>query len=145
MKRLLLLVSLLAIVLSACAQGTPSAPVQSGEIKVDGGSFSRITAAQFDAMLQKKDFLLVNTHIPYAGEIKGTDLFMPYNEVEQNLTSLPADKGAKIVLYCRSGYMSDIAAKTLVRSGYTNVWDVEGGMMVWEREGHPLVQRTPAP
>lgn len=36
-------------------------------------------------MLENKDFLLLNVHITYEGEIQGTDLFVPYNEIEQKL------------------------------------------------------------
>ena len=89
-------------------------------------------------MLDKKDFIFVNVHIPYEGEIAKTDAFVPYNEIEKNLDKLPADKNTKIVLYCRSGRMSSLAAETLVRLGYTNVWNVEGGMGAWETLGLPL-------
>ena len=53
---------------------------------------------------------------------------------------MPADKNAKIVVYCRSGAMSSDAAQTLTRLGYTNIWDVDGGMMAWEKEGYQLIQ-----
>jgi phage shock protein E len=42
------------------------------------------------------------------------------------------------VLYCRSGNMSAEAAETLVGLGYTDVWDVRGGMIAWERAGFRL-------
>ena len=48
-------------------------------------------------------------------------------------------EGAKIVVYCRSGMMSDVAARTLTRLGYTNIRDVDGGMVAWEKEGFQLV------
>ena len=35
--------------------------------------------------------------------------------------------------------MSNIAAKSLVKLGYKNVWVLEGGMIVWEQAGHPLL------
>jgi rhodanese-related sulfurtransferase len=34
--------------------------------------------------------------------------------------------------------MSSIAAKTLVGLGYTNVWNVSGGMVSWEQAGLPI-------
>ncbi len=92
-------------------------------------------------MLKSKDFFFVNTHIPYEGEIEGTDAFIAYDETAQQLDSYPADKNAKIVLYCRSGRMSAIAAQELVKAGYTNVWNLDGGMVAWEQAGYKLVSK----
>ncbi len=105
-----------------------------------GGNYTNITAAQLNSMLQKKDFLLVNVHIPYYGEIAQTDLFIPYDKVNDSLTQLP-DKQAKIVLYCRSGSMSTTAAKALVQAGYTNVFNLDGGMYAWQAAGYQLIQK----
>ena len=89
-------------------------------------------------MLANKDFIFVNVHIPFEGDIADTDLSIPYNEIEQNLDQLPAEKNAKIVLYCRSDRMSNMAAETLVGLGYTNIWNLDGGMVAWEKAGLPL-------
>ena len=37
--------------------------------------------------------------------------------------------------------MSAIAAKTLAQSGYTNVYDVPGGMKAWVKEGYELIHK----
>ena len=89
-------------------------------------------------MLEKKDFLLVNTHIPFEGDIPGTDLSIPYNEIQQNLSQLPSEKDAKIVLYCRSDSMSRAAAESLVQLGYTNLYNLEGGFIAWQQAGFSL-------
>lgn len=90
-------------------------------------------------MLPAKDFALVNVHSPYEGELPQTDAFIPFDAIEDHLDALPA-KDALIVLYCRSGNMSTTAAETLVRLGYTNVMEVDGGFNGWKARGNELLQ-----
>lgn len=125
---------LIALILVACQ----SKAVTGENISVTGGSYTDIPSKELNAMLKNKDFVFVNVHIPYAGNISGTDLSIPYDQIEQNLSQLPAEKDAKIVLYCRSGHMSQIAAEKLVALGYTNVWNLKGGMMDWEQAGFDI-------
>lgn len=131
----------IAFLLSACSSTATPAPVGKvvgQQISVPGGSYKDLTVAELQTMLTTKDFTFVNVHIPFEGNIGNTDLSIPYNEIEQNLGQLPAEKDAKIVLYCRSDRMSNIAAEKLVGLGYTNVWNLDGGMVAWEQTGLPI-------
>ncbi len=103
-----------------------------------GGRYTDVSATVLARMLAKKNFLLVNVHIPLEGGIAGTDLAVPFNQVEANLARLPKDKSARVVLYCRSGSMSSIAARALVKLGFTDVWNLDGGMIAWQEAGYPL-------
>ncbi len=132
-KRIAFLV-LFIILLTGCQPAT----VTGETVAAANGLYQNITAKELNSMLKDKDFVLINVHTPFAGNITRTDLSIPYDQISQHLSQLPADKSAKIVLYCRSGRMSAIAAETLISLGYTNVWNLDGGMDAWEQAGYEL-------
>lgn len=122
--------------LTACQSKT----VAGETVTVAGGSYQNITPDELNSMSEDKDFVFVNVHIPFAGNISNTDLSIPYDQIStpEYLNQLPTDKNAKIVLYCRSGRMSEIAATELVALGYSNIWNLDGGMVAWEQAGYEI-------
>jgi len=143
MRRFILLFILLAALLAACSgsQDTQSDGKPGKRIAVSGGEYQDVSSVELKTMLENKDFVFVNVHIPFEGDIPNTDLSIPYDEISQHLDLLPADKDAKIVLYCRSDRMSMIAAEELVRQGYTNIFNLDGGFLDWEQQGFPIEGR----
>jgi phage shock protein E len=101
-----------------------------------------VTPDRLAEMLTHKDFTLVNVKMPYIGEIDGTDVYIPYNQISARASQLPPDKTAKTLVYCRSGVESAQAAQTLLNLGYTNVWNLDGGMNAWQSSGRTLVQKN---
>lgn len=55
-----------------------------------------------------------------AGHLEGA-VHIPFDEIEQKITAISADKTQDIQLYCRSGRRSGIALETLRSMGYNNV------------------------
>lgn len=106
-----------------------------------GTRYTEISPMDLRTMLAVKQFTLVNVHVPSDWEIEGTDLSIPFDRIRDGLGRLPADRRARLVVYCRSGRMSTIAARALVELGYTDVWDLAGGTAAWERAGYPLRRR----
>ena len=132
-----------ALALVACGGGSTTTNGGDGavgtRVEVEGGAYFDITPRTLKSWLGDKDFLLVNVAVPYMGEIESTDEFIPLDEIEGRLDAFP-QRDAKIVVYCRSGATSAQAARKLVQLGYSNVWNLEGGMIAWQEAGYPLIQ-----
>ena len=108
------------------------------EVTTDNGSYRVVTVQELQTMLEKKDFTMVNVHIPFQGNISQTDLHLAYDVIEQNLNQLPQEKDAKILVYCLTSGMAKKAIATLLNQGYTNLWMLDGGTTAWEEIGLPL-------
>lgn len=96
-----------------------------------------ITPLQLKKMLETKDFVLINVHIPYEGEIEQTDYNIDYRLVEEFERRFAKDQ--KIVIYCRSGAMSSVLHRKLLKRGFTNIYELEGGMIAWQKAGGKLM------
>ena len=133
-----LAVMLAVILLPAACGETQDAPSPS-MTSSPPAAYTDIGPAELAGMLEQKDFLLINTHVPYDGEIEQTDLFLPFDQAAALIDRLPADKAAKIVVYCRSDRMSRIAVEEWAKAGYTNLYNLDGGFEAWEAAGYPLL------
>jgi rhodanese-related sulfurtransferase len=84
------------------------------------------------------DFVLVDVREVNeweTGHIPGAK-FMPLSEFQEYYQSL--DKNAEIILQCRSGKRSMSAALFLADQGYTNLSNLEGGILAWQEEGFDI-------
>lgn len=100
------------------------------------GAYRQISAEDARDWLAKDEGVLlldVRTEEEYKViRIPGSQL-LPYDEIMTRKGELPADLGTPIIVYCRSGRRSAIAAETLLGLGYTEVYDL-GGIQDWPYE-----------
>ncbi len=133
----------LLMILAGCGATSPSPAspaAQAGtQVKTSYGAYTNLTPSELKPMLDSKDFFLVDVHTPPEGRLPRTDARIVFDQVAQQIGKFPADKGAKIVLTCRSGRMSSIASETLVQLGYTNIYNLAGGMNAWKSAGYEIV------
>jgi rhodanese-related sulfurtransferase len=101
-----------------------------------------ITPQQLNDMMTKGKVYLVNVHVPYEGEIPGTDAFISYTDIASRLGELPFGE-QPVVIYCRSGVTSAEAAKEMIAAGAPPFYEVEGGYTAWQAAGFPFTQASP--
>ncbi|WP_028459829.1 rhodanese-like domain-containing protein [Chloroflexus sp. Y-396-1] len=75
----------------------------------------------------------------YDGHVAGARL-LPLPVLAMRLNELPKDQ--PIVCICRSGNRSQVACEMLQRYGFTNVINVVGGMIAWQRAGYPVNRQS---
>ena len=111
----------LVLLLTACAQAA---------------SYEQITQEEAKQIMDTTNgYILLDTrtreeydqsHIPGA-------LLIPHTEIAQRAEEALPDKDQLILVYCRSGRRSKLAAEALVELGYTNIKEF-GGIIDWPYE-----------
>lgn len=135
----LLAAAVAAFVLIACSDVAKGGEARSGDLRAitAEGLHSRLEAA---AKARQATPLLVDVREPgeyEAGHIAGAVL-APLANVEEKLANV--EKGREIVLVCRSGNRSGKAYRRLEARGYTNLTNLDGGMLAWEKLEYPVTK-----
>ena len=135
-----------AVTLTGCsANDSRTMPTRtSAAPAADPGSSAEIRSVrppEFERAIAGGEHVTINVHVPYEGEIAGTDLSIPFDQIEAQSGRLPSDRSTPLAIYCRSDRMSTIAAQSLSRLGYDNIVELDGGMQAWEQSGRALIWR----
>lgn len=64
---------------------------------------------------------------------------LPLSLLELNHSKVLTDKNAEIIIQCRSGARSMNACMYLMSKGYTNLTNLQGGIMGWMQAGYPVI------
>jgi len=129
---------------------TGGAPTTGGNANSLGGfggcdgtpTLGTVSAAALQAELSQvtRTFLLINVHIPLAGNIPGTDADVAYTDIASIEAFIGADKSKPVVIYCMSDHMATIAGPQLVSDGYCQVRYLSGGLNAWTAAGYSVNQ-----
>ena len=126
MKKLILIL-LAVMMLTACGQDKEND---------QGAVYVNITAEEAKQIMDSKEgyiILDVRTQEEYdQGHIPGA-IVISHEEIAEKAEKVLTDKNQMILVYCRSGRRSKIAAEALVELGYTNIKEF-GGILDWPYE-----------
>lgn len=97
-------------------------------------TYKQLTGAEAKSLMDTETgyvILDVRTQTEFdEGHIAGA-ILIPDFEIKEKAESILTDKSQLILVYCRSGRRSKLAAQALADSGYTNVQEF-GGIIDWE-------------
>lgn len=123
MKKLIL-IFLAMMLLTACGQDKE---------KVQEALYMNITAEQAKKIMDSEEnYIILDTRTQEEydeGHIPGA-IVIPHDEITEKAESKLLDKNQLILVYCRSGRRSKLAAADLVKLGYTNIREF-GGIIDW--------------
>jgi rhodanese-related sulfurtransferase len=126
MKKIALLI-LAMLLLTACGQQNQD---------TQEAVYMNITAQEAKELMDTQEgYIILDTRTQEEydeGHIPGA-IVLPYDEVLERAEGILTDKNQLILVYCRSGRRSKIAADDLVKLGYTNIREF-GGIIDWPYE-----------
>lgn len=89
---------------------------------------------------EKADFQLIDVreeHEVEICEINGEHI--PMGDMMDNLDKISKDK--KVIIHCRSGARSGAICQALEKEGFTNVYNLKGGIIAWANEIDPSLPK----
>ena len=148
MKKCMILALLTVILLTACGQNTPdgsiAASTPSSQNPGSTTATTQKTEATYVSITAQEAKQIMDTQTGYIildtrtqaeydeGHIPGA-IVISHDEILEKAESVLTDKDQLILVYCRSGRRSKLAAADLVKLGYTNIKEF-GGIIDWPYE-----------
>lgn len=140
MKRMILalVVALAVVALAACGGGGGEASAPAADAIDLSALPPAVDVETTHALLDNPDVFLLDVREPdeyAAGHIPGITL-IPMGEIPGRLSEIPTDK--PVIVTCRTGNRSEQVVEFLREMGFTNVHNMEGGIVAWAEAGYAV-------
>lgn len=102
-----------------------------------------VAADDAHQQIEAGDVIVLDVRTPgefasHTGHIDGAVL-VPLDQLEAVLGRLESGKDRTFIVVCRSGNRSAVASQILCDGGFSDVFNLSGGMNAWIRAGLPVV------
>ncbi len=108
---------------------------------------NELTVEQASAMIEKENALVLDVRTPaeyYRSHIQGATL-VPLQQLQQRVSELQNHKDKPVLIYCRTGNRSTVAAQILVEEGFSKLYHLSQGIVGWQRAGKPVTEAEARP
>lgn len=114
-----------------------------GEFKRITRCYGELTPSEAVMVMNRDEAVVVDVREANEvsqGKIKGAK-HIPLGNLKQRVNELDPHKGQKVIIYCRSGNRSGQASEILCKQGFSQVFNMKGGVMAWQSDKLPLVKK----
>ena len=131
-----LVLALMSIVLLACSDSNTA------EGKSEGHKMTNVDVQKFKELISSGDGVLLD--VRYYQEFETGKISNAINIDYLSPTFrddiMDLDRSMAIYIYCKSGARSEKACDVLLQEGFTNVYNLEGGIKAWENHAFEVIQ-----
>jgi rhodanese-related sulfurtransferase len=121
----------------------------SEKTKENPPGLKNVSVQEAKEMIEKGDIFVLDVRTPdefNSSHIKGATLIPVSNAFGSNLSQdsllkvrIDEVPKKKVLVYCRTGHRSGTAGTMLVNAGYSQVYNMIGGIAAWADAGYPVV------
>ena len=104
--------------------------------------YSSVSPTESTQMINHDDALILDVRESneYSEGHIINSLHIPLSGLKKRINDLDKHKTKKVIVACRSGHRSSQACATLKKEGFEHVFNLRGGVMVWESANLPLIK-----
>lgn len=102
-----------------------------------------VTARDAQDLVKKSAVTIIDIRTPEEyrnGHLKTAKL-IPVAEIRSSPGEISLRKTSPILVYCQSGHRSSAAARMLKKAGFTNIFNLQGGIMSWQAAGGTVTKK----
>ncbi len=102
-----------------------------------------IDASDAQSMMKDSNLTIIDVRMPQEykqGHLKKAKL-IPVSEIGNRLGEIEALKDSPVLVYCKSGHRSSMAARILKKSGFSNISNLQGGITSWQGAGGAVTKK----
>ena len=102
-----------------------------------------VNAAAAQEMVKNTNLTIIDVRTPqeYKQDHLKKARLIPALEISGRLGEIADLRDAPILLYCRSGHRSSIAAKVLKKGGFSRISNLQGGITAWQEAGGAVTKK----
>lgn len=106
-------------------------------------TYKVVSPAAAVALLNDERTIVIDVREPHEyakGHIENA-MAIPLSRVDEKLYELESHKNSPVIVTCQQGTRSAHICKKLTKAGFTEVYDLKGGMLAWEDAKLPVTKK----